>query len=1470
MKKIILTLLFAAPAFLLLLCAEEHSVTILKDDFSKTNNLLWKSSSHVTKDGMVSSGQGNLWVTEKNNDYALLQFPKVVFKVKRTADECAFHIVTNVEKNGNYRFVLKNNLLNIAKQRSKNNFSKQVRFNFKKDQWYIFEISVNTKNQLSITVNGKVLLTVHDPKPLNKGTICFFTGKKPGVLFDEIEVLERFTGKKTKRVADFKDGKLPDWLFPHLSQWKVEKGYIRTVGKSPDAGWYLCTKHAGMVEKVSFKVKKTQKGGLVSLRSNSWQLLLRDDHLWIKNNLAHFADIWPLTIRKKIDFTPDVWHELSLQFNIRERSVNVSWDGKKLETWKSPLDGWKGIGYDDELSALRIPMGARDDILAFHSWQTPAMFTNIKIDGVETAVADYSPIFCLYTDDLNHNFKRLAPSKPVAAAPNKKAKDTDSDIRKTSWGKYVVSKAVKPFKQRVFIDKAGLYTLCMKITRIKNTNIALYVKINGKLVSSEAYHGLHSSGSCMPMYDYVPLKLERGIYDIEIGGGSKLRHYAAMGSITLDNISLQQGIKSPPAYVINTKNKQLPRAYTDNLTETEVFGKILNFDITGLAGGNYTLRLKSADMLLDKSGQRRMDVYINDCLVLKNWDIIKDAGRAMKISEKDFPVSVKDASKPIRLKIVGVNFHACLQGLEILRDNKVIYFNNIGWTSTLHTAPVLTAQNSKINSYGTFFDPEKNASSGIFQKNNSIGNPSFSKKEKNNIPVAWRSIGEMEKGLSLQLKIFGGKFPGIAKYSVDNQYFRSAPTALKISNVKGNFALTGTFCSIDHNKHQRISVWTKTEDADNVFLEVYWMKRDKIRDLCGFTPFKILSVSRSKVLNGTHDWTELVVDVKPPFDSLVAVPVLRVGEKSKNVFFDDAMLDVYGSDKLDILWSHAGYSADEFKEIFVRSTTQAPVTVELKDAATNKTVMKQNAVFVKKDDLTSRYYYKCDFSQFKKTGTYKFSAIQKGAVFTSDTFDIGSNVQHDIAAKIVKTLNINRISCEIPDYHALDWVEFALCRVNRDRFDANLKTDVSRPARNTIGGWYDASDSCRFNNQQTPALFALLRAAKKDNKNAAIVDELTWGVKGFLRITDEDGFSYQKIRGYEPEMLIPVKGSRAWLDWRKVLPHSSGLLAMVADLYKDKNRELATEALRKSETIYNNMTKTWKEHEQELLARSRVFKGLYQKPYNLVYLAPKALLPAIYLWKVTGNEKYKKDIYTYADMLMAGLKNKGYMELDYVPSQKSVCIYFDYILVPFLLLEEFPEYNKKDELKKELQNVFAEMKRLCKQNIYNVLPAMTPEKYGKSPDCPALTSHIGYLSNAAYCMKLGSNLFNDDELKKLSERQLQYIFGFNQFNLGMVGGIGKRFAQRATAMQFKPEYFYSYLKSGSKYIYGNFISAGTGWGSSVSPKDTMRYRHHRFGYVFGSNSGIPRLLTGPVSYATEGAGPEIYLPHYSNLMLALF
>jgi hypothetical protein len=214
-------------------------------------------------------------------------------------------------------------------------------------------------------------------------------------------------------------------------------------------------------------------------------------------------------------------------------------------------------------------------------------------------------------------------------------------------------------------------------------------------------------------------------------------------------------------------------------------------------------------------------------------------------------------------------------------------------------------------------------------------------------------------------------------------------------------------------------------------------------------------------------------------------------------------------------------------------------------------------------------------------------------------------------------------------------------------------------------------------------------------------------------------------------------------------------------------------------------------------------------------------------------------------------------------------MYFDYIWVPIMLMEEIPDYSKQDELKNELKKVFEEMKRLCKQNVYGILPAMVPEKNGSAPECPANVSWVSYLSNASYCMQLGSRVFNDQKLKVLAERQLQYVFGCNQYNLSMAGGVGKRFAQRATSMQLKPEYFRAYLQSGKKFIYGMFISAGTGWGASISERESVRYGNNRFGYIIGTPSGTPSYLTAPTSYATEGAGPEIYLPFYSNIMLAL-
>ncbi len=1469
MKRIaFLNLLFLLNAWQLI--GAEYRTLILKDDFFQADNYLWKGSTHTVKDGILTSGHGNLWVTEKNNAYASLAAPAVTFKARRVDNSCRFDVMTNRSSDGNYRFVFKPNELSIEKQGSKNNHIQKIKFDFQKDRWFEFSVGKDTGHNLSIRVDGKKLAEWQDPVPLKAGTLCLNTGKNPDVQFDEIKVEERFTGNQVVRFTDFKDKKLPDWLFQHLSEWQLEDGCIKTSGPSPDAGWFLCTTNEQQVHKVSFKVKKDQSGGLVSLRSDGWRLLLRDDHLMLKTGQAHFIDIWVNTMVRKIDFTPGKWHELTLQFNIEERSVEMSWDGKPLEKWTSALDGcWKGIGYDDELRLLRISMGRSTDILAFHAWQTPATFTDIKLEGIETGKAKYVPRHCLYPHDLNENYERIAPLTPVSIEPAKSA-DGSGVPEELSHSKYTISKANPPFKAKVKIVEPGDYTLQMTLSLIKNTNINLAVKINGKTVSNEYYHGLTPSSIIVPAYDCIPLRLKPGVYEVEISGGSRVAHMAQMGRINLSSIKLVKGIDFP-AYTVNVNKPQPPQAMKGNLYDCELFGKILKFNITGLEQGNYRLRLKAAEMLLDQPGQRLMNVFIDNKPVAENWDILKESGRAMKGTEKEFPLEISHTGAVVELKLVGVNFPACLHGLEIEKDGKILYSENIGWSPHIDTEPNFGPINRTIDSYGTYFNPAKNMKTKIFSGHNSIANPEFSLAEKNNIPVGWRSIGEMEKNLHPYLRIFGGQFPGTADYSISKEQFRSAPSSLEVRNVKDNFALTGIFCDIDYNKKQDFSIWVKTENANDVFLEIYWLKRDKIRDLIGLTPFKILKSDRSDSLSGTNDWTKLSINVQPPFDAITAVPVLRVGANSGKVFFDDATLDLYGADELDIIWSHAGYSSNESKRIFARAMNQAPVTVELKNLDTGEITARQDAEFRNKEQYPARYYYACDFSGTTQPGRYVFIARQGKFEFTSDEFRIKPDLNRETALAIRRTLYMNRLNSEIKNSHELDWLEFATARVNRIRFDANLKADLNQPPRNIMGGWYDASDWCRFNNQQVPSIFALLNMAEAAPGDAATLDELAWGLKGFLRITEPEGYSYQRVMPFVPDQSVPPRRSNLWIDWRQVLPHSAGMFAMSAELYKDLNPDLSAECLAKAKGVYFRMTNYWREKEIELIERSEVFRGLFQKPYNQLHFAPKVLWAAIYLWRITGEEQYRKDIDQYADMLISGLKNRGYLAPEYAEAYqyRSACVYFDYIWVSDILLKKIPDYSRKAELKNELEKVFGEMKRLCKQSIYETLPAMVPAEKGIAPEVPTNASHISYLSNAAYCMKLGSRMFDDKELTTLAERQLQYIFGCNQYNISMAGGVGKRFAQKAISMQIKPEYFRHYLKSGQKFIYGMFIAAGTGWGANITKEEKISYNNHRFGYIVGNISGSSSRLVGPTSYAVEGAGPEIYLPFYSNLMLGL-
>jgi len=111
--------------------------------------------------------------------------------------------------------------------------------------------------------------------------------------------------------------------------------------------------------------------------------------------------------------------------------------------------------------------------------------------------------------------------------------------------------------------------------------------------------------------------------------------------------------------------------------DTEVFGKELRFRITDLPDGDCTVRLGFQEVLLDASGERLMDTAINDKPVAQDFDVVKEAGGDMKYITRDFPATVSNGT--LLGSLVGKNFKAFLNYLQVRRGDQVLFTYNAGW-----------------------------------------------------------------------------------------------------------------------------------------------------------------------------------------------------------------------------------------------------------------------------------------------------------------------------------------------------------------------------------------------------------------------------------------------------------------------------------------------------------------------------------------------------------------------------------------------------------------------------------------------------------------------------------------------------------------------------------------------------------------------------------------------------------------------
>jgi hypothetical protein len=486
---------------------------------------------------------------------------------------------------------------------------------------------------------------------------------------------------------------------------------------------------------------------------------------------------------------------------------------------------------------------------------------------------------------------------------------------------------------------------------------------------------------------------------------------------------------------------------------------------------------------------------------------------------------------------------------------------------------------------------------------------------------------------------------------------------------------------------------------------------------------------------------------------------------------------------LEVLCSHLGYDDDEVMPILVRSMSNAPVTLKLIEVSSGRTVAVQKGKPLGRQKIPSRYYFRANFERVTRSGRYILEATQLDQTARSVEFSVRPDSYAALARQIQAGISTQRMNTEVPGVHEVDWLDGSIMPAANGRFDKQFKIDQRVPSKNRMGGWYDASDWSRFNNQQIPAIFGLLNQAMFIPSLAqSALDESAWGLKGLLRVQREDGTFWQHIRYYPPDDGIPCSGDRIWAAWNQSLPQAAGVLAMAAYTYRTHDSKLAAECLEAGQRSYRRIVQDWENRCRDLEERNKIFAGLGEKPFNRLLFAPKALWAALYLWKATDQQTYRDDIDRHLNSLLIALREKAYLSAEYAfvgHNHRQTTIEHDFLWTPLLLLKEIPDYPRKHMVEHALITAFSEIKRLCRQNPFGMLPALAP---GTAPEY-AKANLGSYWSCAAYAMALGAKQLNDPSLRGLANNQMHWLLGRNVQNLSMVGGVGRRFQQRATAMQ---------------------------------------------------------------------------------------
>ena len=437
-----------------------------------------------------------------------------------------------------------------------------------------------------------------------------------------------------------------------------------------------------------------------------------------------------------------------------------------------------------------------------------------------------------------------------------------------------------------------------------------------------------------------------------------------------------------------------------------------------------------------------------------------------------------------------------------------------------------------------------------------------------------------------------------------------------------------------------------------------------------------------------------------------------------------------------------------------------------------------------------------DFSDFKQPGTYRIQVRWKGADTASGdggiwshTFSVSPDVWDD---PIRELINYSQRSSCGPSKHGFN----TPCHVGP------IKRDDGGQAKPILGGWHSAHDFQRDADETLHAAFGLmfLALARPDvDQKENLLDEIRWGndywhsiqsPQGFIPVGVEaiDYFNYMKLDWWDSASYkLTTAPAETFLQHNFV-----SIQALIAHHYRQSNPEYASRCVEAGRRCLAYL----RDHRVEVLSQTPCLDlgtGIYAN---------------VHMFRVTGEEMYRTRARELANGLVAHQAADGYW-VDKSTHAGNASLYSPLIVVGLCgaarHLQDDPDRAHWIAALERFASSF--IKYFSEANAFGILPcriypdrAPQPARKWKEQQYRYFIETNVPMEGGAY-WQTGNNatvagygvamvylaeILGEPWLRRLAQRQLDWVLGVNPFDASMMLGVGRNQPPTYTSKEILP------------------------------------------------------------------------------------